>query len=119
MTLAPPTLAELLDLHGRTAIVTGAAMGIGRGIAERLAEAGASVVIADADLEAAEATAKELADHQRSVLAMYADVGDLDDVRRLVADTVGWRGRLDIHVNNAGIFRRPRCWRCRPRTSTG
>jgi NAD(P)-dependent dehydrogenase (short-subunit alcohol dehydrogenase family) len=50
---------------------------------------------------------------------MYADVGDLDDVRRLVADTVGWRGRLDIHVNNAGIFRRPRCWRCRPRTSTG
>jgi 2-deoxy-D-gluconate 3-dehydrogenase len=104
MTLAPPTLAELLDLHGRTAIVTGAAMGIGRGIAERLAEAGASVVIADADLEAAEATAKELADHQRSVLPMYVDVGDPDDVRRLVADTVGWRGRLDILVNNAGIF---------------
>jgi len=104
MTLSPPTLAELLDLHGRTAIVTGGAMGIGRGIVERLAEAGASVVIADADLEAAESTAKELTDRGRSVMAMYADVGDPDDVHKLVADTIGWRGRVDILVNNAGIF---------------
>lgn len=104
MTLEPPTLAELLDLHGRTAIVTGGAMGIGRGIVERLAEAGASVVIADADLEAAEATAGELAERHRSVLALYADVGDPDDAHRLVADAIGWRGRVDVLVNNAGIF---------------
>lgn len=104
MTLTAPTLADLLDLHGRTAIVTGGAMGIGRGIVERLAEAGASVVIADTDLEAAEATAKELEDQHRSVLAMYADVGEPDDVHKLVADTIGWRGRVDILVNNAGIF---------------
>ena len=60
MTLNPPTLADLVDLQGRTSIVTGGAMGIGRGIVERLSEAGASVVIGDADLEAAETTAKEL-----------------------------------------------------------
>jgi len=104
MTLTPPTVADLLDLHGRTAIVTGGAMGIGRGIVERLAEAGAAVVIADADLEAAETTAKELSERGLSVLAMYVDVGDPDDVHKLVADTIGWRGRVDILVNNAGIF---------------
>lgn len=104
MTLTPPTLADLLDLHGRTAIVTGGAMGIGRGIVERLAEAGASVVIADADLEAADTTAKELAERHHSVLALYVDVGNPDDVHTLVADTIGWRGRVDILVNNAGIF---------------
>ena len=104
MTLNYPTLADLLDLHGRTAIVTGGAMGIGRGIVERLAEAGASVVIADTDLDSAETTARELADQHRSVLAMYADVGEPDDVHKLVTDTIGWRGQVDILVNNAGIF---------------
>jgi 2-deoxy-D-gluconate 3-dehydrogenase len=104
MTIAPPELGELLDLRGRTAIVTGGAMGIGRGIVERLAEAGASVVIADLDLEAADSTAKELLGRGRSVMAMYADVGEQEDVQRLVADTVGWRGRIDVLVNNAGIF---------------
>jgi 2-deoxy-D-gluconate 3-dehydrogenase len=104
MTIAPPSLHELLDLRGRTAIVTGAAMGIGRGIVERLAEAGASVVVADADLEAAETTAKDLVEQGRSAMAMYADVGEPDDVHRLVADTIGWRGRVDVLVNNAGIF---------------
>ena len=104
MTIAPPSLAELLDLRGRTAIVTGGAMGIGRGIVERLAEAGASVVVADADLGAAEATVKELSDQGRSVMAMYVDVGEPDDVHRLVADTIGWRGRVDVLINNAGIF---------------
>ncbi|GAA3517951.1 SDR family NAD(P)-dependent oxidoreductase [Nocardioides daeguensis] len=104
MTISSPSIADLVDLTGRTAIVTGGAMGIGRGIVERLAEAGASVVVADADLEAADATAKELTEHGRSALAMYVDVGDADEVHRLVADTIGWRGRVDILVNNAGIF---------------
>ena len=104
MTIAAPSLEDLLNLTGRTAVVTGGAMGIGRGIVERLAEAGAAVVIADADLEAAETTAKELLEHNRDVLAMRADVGDEEDVRRLFADTIGWRGHLDILVNDAGIF---------------
>jgi 2-deoxy-D-gluconate 3-dehydrogenase len=104
MTISPPHLADLINLTGRTAIVTGGAMGIGRGIVERLSEAGADVVIADVDLEAAESTAKELSEHGRSLLAMCADVGDAYDVEKLVADTIGWRGRVDILVNNAGIF---------------
>ncbi|WGX95069.1 SDR family NAD(P)-dependent oxidoreductase [Nocardioides sp. L-11A] len=104
MSISPPSIADLIDLSGRTAIVTGGAMGIGRGIVERLAEAGASVVVADADLEAAEATAEDLVAHGRSAMAMYADVGDSDDVHRLVADTIGWRGRVDVLVNDAGIF---------------
>ncbi|WP_188784851.1 SDR family NAD(P)-dependent oxidoreductase [Nocardioides phosphati] len=104
MTINPPAITDLISLAGRTAIVTGGAMGIGRGIVERLAEAGASVVIADTDLAAAEATADALRAQGRDAFAMYADVGDADDVHRLVADTIGWRGRLDILVNDAGIF---------------
>ena len=104
MTIGTPTTQDLLTLTGRTAIVTGGAMGIGRGIVERLAEAGAAVVIADHDLEAAEATAKELTERHLHVMAMRVDVGDEDDVRRLVADTIGWRGQVDVLVNNAGIF---------------
>ncbi|MDO7867122.1 SDR family NAD(P)-dependent oxidoreductase [Nocardioides jiangxiensis] len=102
--LGLPSLTDLVSLAGRTAIVTGGAMGIGRGIVERLSEAGASVVIADADLAAAEATAEELTARGRSAFAMFADVGEPDDVRRLVADTIGWRGQVDVLVNNAGIF---------------
>ncbi|HWJ82303.1 MAG TPA: SDR family NAD(P)-dependent oxidoreductase [Nocardioides sp.] len=102
--VAPPSIHELIDLSGRTAIVTGGAMGIGRAIVDRLSEAGAAVVIADADLEAAQAAADELSDRGRRVLAMYADVGDPDDVHRLVADTIGWTGQVDILVNDAGIF---------------
>jgi len=104
MTIAAPSLEDLLNLTGRTAVVTGGAMGIGRGIVTRLAEAGAAVVIADADLEAAETAAKELQERGLDVLAMRVDVTDEEDVRRLVADTIGWRGHLDILVNDAGIF---------------
>lgn len=102
--VAPPRIDELVDLTGRTAIVTGGAMGIGRAIVDRLAEAGAAVMIADADLQAAEAAADELSDRGRRVLATYADVGDPEDVHQLVADTIGWTGQVDILVNDAGIF---------------
>jgi len=104
MTETPPSLQDLISLRGRTAIVTGGAMGIGRGIVERLAEAGASVVVADNDLEAAQATVKELAERGLDVRATRADVGDADEVHQLVASTVDWRGRVDVIVNNAGIY---------------
>jgi 2-dehydro-3-deoxy-D-gluconate 5-dehydrogenase len=98
-------LAQLIDLTGRTAIVTGGAMGIGRGIAERLHEAGADVVVADIDLEAAEETASTL-DERRSgsALAVRADVADAGSVAAMVAETVERFGRIDVLVNNAGIF---------------
>jgi 2-deoxy-D-gluconate 3-dehydrogenase len=104
LSIEAPTLADLFDLTGRTAVVTGGAMGIGRAVVSRLAAAGAAVVIADLDLEAAATTAKELEDLGHEVLAVGADVADERDVRALFAAAVDWRGRVDVLVNNAGIF---------------
>lgn len=97
-------IESLLDLRGRTAIVTGGAMGIGKAIATRLAEAGAAVVLADADGEAAALAAKELTDRDLDALAVQVDVSAEAEVRHLVVATVAWSGRVDILVNNAGIF---------------
>jgi 2-dehydro-3-deoxy-D-gluconate 5-dehydrogenase len=100
-----PALAQLLDLSGRGAIVTGAAMGIGLGIARRLHEAGAGVLIADVDEQAARGVASELEGARPgSALAVRADVSDPEDVRRLVRSTVEGFGTVDILVNNAGIY---------------
>jgi len=105
-TVSAARLAEqgrLLSLAGQVAIVTGGAMGIGRGIVTRLAEAGASVVIADVD-EAGATTAKELLENGLDVLAVRCDVTNEADVENLVAVTVAWREGIDILVNNAGIY---------------
>jgi 2-deoxy-D-gluconate 3-dehydrogenase len=104
-TAQQPSLAALLDLSGRTAIVTGAAMGIGLGIARRLHEAGAGVLIADVDEQAARSVAGELEGSRAdSALAMRADVSDPEDVRRLVSSAAEGFGTVDILVNNAGIY---------------
>ena len=99
--MAHPPINELISLTGKVAIVTGGAMGIGRGIVERLAEAGATVVIADLDGAAAEAAAQELGG---SVRAIATDVSDEAAVQQLVAQTVQDCGSIDILVNNAGIY---------------
>lgn len=104
MSLTTPEVTDLLTLTGRTAVVTGGAMGIGRAIAERLAEAGAQVVLADVDEEAVTATAKDLAEDGSAVTAVAAEVGDEESVRHLIQTAVGWGGGIDILVNNAGIF---------------
>ena len=96
--------SSLLDLTGKTAIVTGGAMGIGKAVATRLAAAGAAVVVADADGEAAAMTAKGLLDDGLQAMAVTVDVADETAVRRLGVATVAWAGRIDILVNNAGIF---------------
>ncbi|MBS1885233.1 MAG: SDR family NAD(P)-dependent oxidoreductase, partial [Actinobacteria bacterium] len=105
---APTTktsLAELVDLHGRTAIVTGGAMGIGRGIVARLHEAGANVVVADLDRETAEEVVSDLDDRRvEGAVAVLADVSDPADVERMVKAAVDAFGALDILVNNAGIY---------------
>lgn len=99
------SVTSLLDLSGSTAIVTGGAMGIGRAIAENLARAGAAVVVADADLTAAQATVDELTStHGVSMLAVQADVSSEGGVDHLVAETLAWNGSIDILVNNAGIY---------------
>lgn len=91
------------DLTGKTAIVTGGAMGIGVGIVRRLAEAGANVVIGDVDGPAAERAAATVPGPAR-VVAMHADVTQVHTGDRLVARCVEEFGGLDILVNNAGIF---------------
>jgi len=92
-------------LAGKAAIVTGAAQGIGRAIAQRLAEEGAAVVFADLNRPAAEATAAAVhADTGAPTLAVEVNVTDRAGVEGMVAITLARFGRLDILVNNAGIF---------------
>jgi 2-deoxy-D-gluconate 3-dehydrogenase len=99
------SLAELIDLRGRTAIVTGGAMGIGLGIVNRLHEAGANLVIADLDLEAAQGAADDLiAVRPDSALALRTDVSDPGSVQEMVSAAVERFDGLDILVNNAGIY---------------
>ena len=98
-------LTDLVSLAGRAAVVTGAARGIGAGIAARLAEAGAEVVLADLDDEVAIGVAKELeVAHGRRMVGARVDVADEASVAALADLAVERLGRLDIWVNNAGIF---------------
>jgi pyridoxal 4-dehydrogenase len=85
---------------GRTAIVTGAAQGIGAAIAANLADAGATVVVADINADGAAAVAGKLGDPN---FAVPVDVGDPDSVTSLHADVVARTGRIDILVNDAAI----------------
>jgi len=94
------TISECMDLSGKSAIVTGGAMGIGLAIAERLAEAGAKVLIADKDATTAAAAAAKI---PKSV-AFAVDVSDEAQVSAMVAKAVSEFGGVDILVNNAGIY---------------
>jgi 3-oxoacyl-[acyl-carrier protein] reductase len=92
--------------EGRVALVTGGGRGIGAATAERLAEDGANVAIADLDVAGAEETAARIA--QRcgvKAIALKANVAVADDVERMVEEIVLRLGSLDILVNNAGITR--------------
>jgi 2-deoxy-D-gluconate 3-dehydrogenase len=98
-------LAELIDLTGRTAIVTGGAMGIGLGIARRLHEAGAAVVVADLNEAAGEEAAEALAAGRAgSAIAVCTDVGDPDSAEETARAAVDAFGAIDVLVNNAGIY---------------
>lgn len=86
------------------ALVTGASRGIGRGISTALAAAGYDVVVNYAGNAAAAEECRGLIEqHGRSGLPVQADVSLAADRARLVASAVGWRGRLDLLVNNAGV----------------
>jgi len=90
-------------LSNKVAIVTGAAQGIGLGIARVFAAEGASVVLSDVNDRAGTAAAQELADGGAPATYIHADVTRDDEVEHLVAAAVARYGRLDIVVNNAGI----------------
>lgn len=96
---------QLVDLSNKTAIVTGGAKGIGLGIAKRLYEAGANVVIADLD-EASGQKEAEALNGLRAESAVFrkVDVSKATEVEAVIAQAVKTFGGLDIMVNNAGIF---------------
>ena len=91
-----------LELEGKTAIVTGGSRGIGKAIARELAREGVDVAIAARNMEALEATARELAGETgRRIVPLQADTGDGEAVSRMTAQAAEALGRIDILVNNA------------------
>jgi NAD(P)-dependent dehydrogenase (short-subunit alcohol dehydrogenase family) len=93
---------KLFDLTGKTAIVTGGGKGIGRQMAEGLAEAGANVVVCARQAERCEQAAADLAELGVKALGLGCDVRDPDQVQAVVARTVADFGGVDVLVNNAG-----------------
>ena len=94
--------SELFDLSGRVAIVTGGSIGLGRQMAQGLAEMGANVVLCARKKERCEATAEELRSRGVKTMALGCDVKDPASVTDVVEATVAEFGRIDILINNAG-----------------
>jgi 3-oxoacyl-[acyl-carrier protein] reductase len=96
----------MIDLSGKIAVVTGGAQGIGKAVAETLALRGANVVVADLQLDKAEATAKEITDSTgNKAIAVQVDVADSESAAAMIDAAVDEFERVDILVNNAGITR--------------
>ena len=99
------SIAELVSLEGRVAVVTGAAQGLGRAMAKRLAEAGAAVLIGDLKHDEAERAAAELAQlYGTKVIATALDVTDTASIVAAADCAQEQLGGLDIWVNNAGLY---------------
>ena len=94
---------ELFDLSGKTAIVTGGSRGIGKEMAEGLAEAGATLMLCARRQEWLDETVAEFAERGFSVAGKVCDISKADDVQALVDETVSKFGSVDVLVNNAGI----------------
>ena len=88
---------------GKVVAITGGAKGLGRGLTEALAQAGAKLVVGDIDIVAAEALCAELSRNGHAAVAIDVDVTDPASVERLVDGTVARHGRIDYMINNAGI----------------
>ena len=93
-----------MRLEGKITVVTGAARGIGAACARRFAAEGAEVVIADILEEKGEATARAIRDAGGNAAFIACDTGDGGQARALIEQTVARHGRIDVLVNNAGIF---------------
>jgi 3-oxoacyl-[acyl-carrier protein] reductase len=94
-----------MSLEGRVAIVTGAAQGIGRAIAETLAEAGADIVVADLDPTRSKETVAAVEKAGRKALNLKVNVADANDTKAMAEQILKDWGKIDILVNNAGITR--------------
>jgi NAD(P)-dependent dehydrogenase (short-subunit alcohol dehydrogenase family) len=97
---------ELFDLSGKVAVITGSSRGIGKAIAERMAEHGAKVVISSRKAGPCDEVAAEInAKHAGAAIAVPANISSKDDLQRLVDETRKAFGKVDILVCNAGILR--------------
>lgn len=98
------TTSEKINFEGKVAVITGAAQGIGRGVAETLAGLGASVIIADVAVDTAEETAEEIAsEYDATVEVVETDVTEYEEAQNLIEATIEKFGQIDILVNNAGL----------------
>ena len=88
-------------LKGKSALITGAARGIGRGFAQKYIDEGAQVAIADIDLDAAKKTASELGP---AAYPIHIDVSDQNSIEAAISDVVAQTKKLDILINNAALF---------------
>src|SRR3546814_13992888 len=89
-------------MTGRTAIVTGGASGIGFATARRLTSEGGQVVVADFNLEGAEAVAREIRDNGGDAIALHVDLGDPNSIKKLIDDTLTHYGNLRSEERRAG-----------------
>ena len=92
-----------MQLEGKVALITGAASGIGKRIAEIYAKNGASIAIADLNLDGAQATAKEIENAGGKAIGVAMNVTDESEVEAGVAETIKQLGKVDILISNAGI----------------
>lgn len=104
MTSISETASQLLSLEGKVAMVTGAASGIGRGIALRLADLGAAIVILDIDAASAKSTGDLIAQRRGKSLFQKCDVRSGRDCQQAAAATIDAFGKIDILCNNAGVI---------------
>ncbi|HEX7401244.1 MAG TPA: SDR family NAD(P)-dependent oxidoreductase, partial [candidate division Zixibacteria bacterium] len=92
-----------MSLEGKVALITGAAQGIGRAIALRLAQVKANVIIADLNFTLAQETASEIQNKGAKAIAFHADVSDSSQVEGLIKKVLENFTNIDILINNAGI----------------
>ena len=98
-------MAAIANRHrGKVAIVTGAGQGIGKGIATRLTQEGATVIIAEYDAQRAQDAAAEVNRNVGQAIPYEIDIGDVDQIQTMVDEVVAQHGRIDILVNNAGVL---------------
>src|SRR5215471_11826816 len=95
------SVRQLFDLRGRVAIITGGSIGLGRQMAEGLAEMGANLVLCARKKERCEQTAEELKRSGVKTLAFRCDVKSPEQVHDVVQQTISQFGRIDILINNA------------------
>lgn len=96
-------IKQKFDLTGKVAIVTGSSKGIGKSIAQGLAENGAKVVVSSRKQNAVDQVAREFQDMGLEALGIACHIGDKDQRQALVEKTIAYFGRIDILVNNAAI----------------